>query len=307
MKENDPALIEIGPWSPVGPTEGGATIAIDGDRTAVASLGHVVVWIGNQRLCRVDAPCPAPGTPRFRNDKLLWGPGVLDLHTGNYEVIEAALPEIWPGGGGRPQVFSWSADGAHLVATYDTGDSQRTTRVTLFDAILKQPIATLWHGGGLTPEAVWLGRDLAVVGFREPKLFDLSTGTAQDTLVLDAGTITRLDADRDERWLMAVDLNRSIIWIDLAQRRIVGRWEGRWQDATISPDGVFLAGLDMDGRMHFACLTAQGFRPIDAVDGSFRVDSIALQDNLIAIASQGMAARADLRIDCTSPPFESGI
>ena len=298
MKENNAASIEIGPWLPVGPTEGGATVAIDGDQTAVAGLGHVVVWNGNQRLCRVDAPCPAPGTPRFANGKLLWGPGVLDLNTGDYEVIEAALPEIWPGAGERPEVFSWSADGAYLVATYDTGDSQRPTRVTLFDGALKRPVTNLWHGAGLTPEAVWLGRSVAVIGFREPQVFDLATGTAQDVLALDAGTITRLDADREGRRLMAVDLNRSIIWIDLAQRSVVDRWEGRWQDATISPDGVFLAALDMNGRMHFACLAAEGFRAIGSVDESFRVDSIALQDKVIAIASGGMAARATLHIDC---------
>jgi len=300
LKESNAALIEIGPWSPIGPTEGGATVAIDGDRTAVAGPGHVIVWIGNRRLCRVDAPCPAPGTPRFRNGKLLWGPGVLDLETGNYEVIEAAVPEIWPGGGERPQVFSWSADGAHLVAAYEIGDSHRPVRVTLFDGILKQPVANLWHGTELTPQAVWLGSNLAIIGFREPKVFDIATGTAQDNLALDAGTITQLAADREERCLVAVDLNRSIVWIDLAQRRVVDRWEGHWQDAAISPDGVFLAALDMNNRMHFACLTAHGFRPIGTLDESVRADSIALDDKVIAIASGGMAARATLHVDCAN-------
>jgi hypothetical protein len=298
VSENNAALIEIGPWSPIGPTEGGASVAMDGDQTAVAGRGHVVVWNRNQRLCRVDAPCPAPGTPHFRGGKLMWGPGVVDLRSGAYDVIEAALPQIQPGGGEGPQVFCWSTDGARLVAAYDTGDSERPTRVTLFDGISKQPVTNLWHGNELTPQAAWLGRDLAIIGFREPKVFDLATGSAPDVLTLDAGTIMRLDADREERILIAVDLNRSIIWIDLAQRKIVDRWEGRWQDAAISHDGTFLAALDMNGRMHFACLTAHGFRPLGPLDESFRVDSIALDDNLIAVASGGVVARATLHIDC---------
>jgi hypothetical protein len=298
LNDSNAALIELGPWSLVGPTEGGATIAIDGDRTAVAGPGHVVVWSGNRRLWRVDAPCPAPGAPRFRDGKLLWGPGVVDLETGNYELIDEAIPQMRPGGGERPHVFSWSTDGAYLVAAYGAGGPHRPTRVTLFDAILKKPVADLSHGAELPPQAVWAGRSLVIVGFREPKVFDLVTGTAQDTLDLDAGTITRLVADREERCLLAVDLNRSIAWIDLAQRRVVDRWEGSWQDAALSSDGVFLAALDMNGRIHLACLTAEGFSPIGALDERVRADSIALDDKVIAIAAGGMAARAPLHVDC---------
>ena len=290
--------IEIGTWTPIGPTQGGATIAIAGELTAVAGPGHVVVWTGMQRVCQVEAPCPAPGTPRFRNGQLLWGPGVLDLNTNSYEVIEAACPQIRPGGGQRPSIYAWSPNGARLVAGYSTGEADHQTRVTLFDGIGGQPIAELLRGNELPPQAVWVGREVAVVGFREPRLFSLATGAAQGMLPLDAGIITRLDADQDERFLIAVDLNRSVILIDQSRMTVVDRWEGRWQDAVISPDGRFLSALDMEGSMHFACLSDRGFQTLGEPDKSIRANSVALGDNVIAVASGGVAARATLRIDC---------
>ena len=257
-----------------------------------------MVWTGTQRVGRADAPCPAPSTPRFRNGQLLWGPGVLDLNTNSYEVIEAACPQIWPGGGERPSIYAWSQNGARLAAGYSTGEADHQTRVTLFDGIGGQPIADLWRGNELPPQAVWVGHKVAVIGFREPRLFDLASGDARGMLPLDAGIITRLDADQDERFLIAVDLNRSVVLIDQSRLTVVDRWQGRWQDAAISPDGRFLSALDMEGRMHFACLSDRGFQTLGEPDESIRAGSVALSDSVIAVASGGVAARASLRINC---------
>jgi len=290
--------IKIGPRKLIGPCEGGGVIALAGELTAIAGASHLVVWSRNRRIGGADAQWPAPGVPRILNDRVLWGPGVLDLRTGSYEVIEASRPEIRPGGGERPCVYAWSTDGTRMVATYATGESDRPTRINLFDSTLGQAIATLWHGNELPPQAAWVGRHLAVLGFCDPRVFDVTNGTSHGAVAVDAGTIVRFDSDFEELRLIAVDLNRSVISIDQREWTVVDRWEGQWYDAVISPDGRFVAALDSSGKLHFACLVQGHFCPIEKASDGARADSIALTNDSIGIVTGGFAMRLSLDVDC---------
>jgi hypothetical protein len=290
--------IQIGSWQTLS-AEGGGTIALDGDRTAVAGPAHLVVWSGAKRVCASDAPWPAHGAPRFLGDCVLWGPGALDLNSGEYKLLEETRPTTWPGGGEHPSVHAWSAQGDRMLVSYSTGDSARPTRVTLFEGNTGKAVATLWHGIELPPQAAWVGRQAAVVGFRDLRVFDASSGAERGTVALDAGTITRLDADTDERHLIAVDLNRSIMWIDPDSWLVIDCWKGRWQDAAIAPGGRYIAALDLSGRLHFACLADGRFHPIgDAAAGIRYPGSVALSEDSIGLVGDGVAARTMLVVEC---------
>ncbi len=287
--------VRIGPWEAVA-AEGGGTVSLDGDRLAVASQAHMVVWLGRRRLGAAEAPWPAPGRPRFLGSRVLWGPGVLDLASGNYAPLAAARPEIWPGGGERPHVHAWSALGDRLLVSYSTHDPARPARIVLFDGVSGRTVLTRWHSDALPPEAAWVGRDVAAVGFRDLELLDAATGAERGRVALGAGTVTCLDADAEERLLVAVDLNRAIFSIDLQAGQIVDRWEGRWLDAAVAPDGHLVVALDLAGGLHFASLAAGRFRLLGEAAAA-QPGSVALDRGVLAVAGGGIAARATLAID----------
>ena len=287
--------VSIGPWETVD-AEGGGSVAVDVRRLAVASEAHLAVWLGGQRLGTAEAPWPAPGKPRFVQDSVLWGPGVLDLRSGRYSALATAGPASWPGGAERPQVHAWSALGERLLVSYSTGDPARPTRVDLLDGRDGRTIATHWSASALAPEAAWVGRDVAVVGFRDLEVLDAASGAVRGRVKLGAGAVMSLDADAEERRLVAVDLNRAVFWIDLPELRIVDRWAGRWQDAAVAPDGRLAVALDLAGRLHFAGLELRRFWPLGEADNIVVPGSVALGQDVIAVVGGGVAARAGLTI-----------
>ena len=279
---------------------GGSTIALDGDRVAVASAARLAVWSsrGNgQRLGEADAPWPAPGRPRFLGNRVLWGPGVLDLDSGVYAALESGRPETWPGGGERPQLYAWSVRGDRLLVSSSTGDSSRPARIVLLNGETGQPLSTLWHGSGPAPHAGWVGRRAVVVGFNDPRVFDVATGDESGRVALGGGTIARIDADDDDRRIVAVDLNRSIVLIDPDTWLVIDRWEGRWQDAAMAPDGRFVAALDFEGTLQFASLAAGRFQPIGDAAAPPDAASIGLTRDAIGLTGSRGAARAALAVD----------
>ena len=289
------AAVRVGPWEAVD-AEGGGSVAVDARRLAVASQAHLAVWLGGQRLGTADAPWPAPGKPRFAQDRVFWGPGVLDLRSGRYSVL-APGPASWPGGAERPQVHAWSAHGERLLVSYSTGDPARPTRVDLLDGTDGRIIATRWSASALAPEAAWVGRDVAVVGFRDLEVLDATSGVVRGRVGLGAGSVISLDADAGERLLVAVDLNRAVFWIDLPELRIVDRWAGRWQDAAVTPDGLLAVALDLAGRLHFAELGARRFRLLGTAGNVAPPGSVAVGQDVLAVAGGGVAARAGLAVE----------
>lgn len=291
------AAIRFGPWQVLA-AEGGGTVALAGERLAACGQAHLVVWQGLLRLGAADAPWPAPGRPRFAGERVCWGPGVLDLACGAYAPLYAAEPELRPGGGERPCVHAWSAHGERLLVGYATGDAQAPTRLVLFDGGRGEPLATLRHPAEFPPQAAWVGRTALVVGFGDPRAFAVDTGAECACIALGAGTVTRLDADAAERRLLAVDLNRCVAWIDPHAWQLVDRWEGRWLDAAIAPDGRHAVALDLAGGLHLARLAADRFEPLGAAAAPpFVATSVALDDTAIALAGGGLAARADYVIE----------
>jgi len=152
----------------------------------------------------------------------------------------------------------------------------------------------------LPPEAAWVGRQSVVVGFRDPRVFDATSGVERGRVVLGGNTIARIDADDDEDRMVAVDINRSIAWIDPETWLVLDRWDGRWQDVAIAPDGRFVAALDFAGTLHFAGLEDGRFRPIGEISEAAALpyaSSVEIAPGAIGLAGGGGAARATLAVD----------
>jgi hypothetical protein len=290
------ASIQINSWQTL-PSEGGESLALAGERLAVGGQGRLCVWQGSTRLTTVNAPSPAPGMPRFSGERVYWGPGFVDLTTDNYTRLEGTQPAMMPGGGERPHVYAWSPQGEFLLGSFSTNDALRPVRVKLFDGRNGEAVATLWEGSGLSPQAAWLGERAAVVGFGDPRVFDYSGRHLAD-IPLAGATIVAIEATTDERRLIVVDLNRSISWIDIETWTVLDCWPGPWLHGAVSPDGRFVAVLEPWGKLHFACMESDRFKPAGQATADPKAFALAIALDELAIVGGGEVHRASLKVDC---------
>jgi hypothetical protein len=289
------ALIQIGSWQTL-LSNGASVIAFDGKRMAAAGSARLKVWQGNTLLATADASFPAPGAPRFASQRVYWGAGFLDLGSGRYTRIAGAEPVARPGTGERPHVYAWSPQGDRMIGSFSTGDPRRPVRVTLFRGQTGVEEATLFDGTGLPPSAAWFGARAAVVGFSDPQVFDRS-GAPMARIALGGGTIACIDATGGEQRVIVVDLNRAIHWIDPATWTVLDRWPGPWMHGAVSQDGRLIAVLEPWGKLHFASMEEDRFRPAGQIAVDDRAVAVALNPGEIATVGGGEVRRASLRID----------
>jgi len=281
------------------PSEGGESLAFDGDRLAVAGSTRLCVWRGDTRVATIEAELKAPGVPRFAGERVYWGPGFADLVTGYYTRLEGERPIMWPGGGEVPQVYAWSPRGERLVGSFARSELGHSVRVTLYHGETGEPLATLYEGSGLPPLAAWLGKSACVVGFNNPRVFDHSGRHLAD-ITLGGPTVSCIEAITSERRLIAVELNNAMTLIDAATWTVLDRWPGPWLHGTVSPDGRFVAVLEPWGKLHFACLEDDRFRPAGEVAIDREAISVALSLAEIATVGGGEVRRASPTVDCTT-------
>jgi hypothetical protein len=136
-----------------------------------------------------------------------------------------------------------------------------------------------------------------VVGFSDPRVFDHS-GRQLGDIAIGAGIIAAIEATTDERRLIIVDLNRAVALIDTQTWEILDRWPGPWLHSSLSPDGRFLGALEPGGKLHFACLDGDRFRPAGQIAVDSRAITLAVAAGDIAVVGGGEVRRASLRIDC---------
>jgi hypothetical protein len=287
--------LELGEWIVLS-SESGNAAAIVGEQTIAVGRGHAVIWSGTSRLTSIDAMWPSVGRPRVMGDRVGWGPNLLWLDSGKLELREAAVPEPVPMDRGDVAfAYAWSRDGewlARSVSTYEDG-----ARVTLHHGDTGKQAAMLWTAHTLAPTALWLGPSWLAIGLNPPRVVDLQ-GQPRATLELDAGTITQLEASRDESLLIAVDLNRSITLFDTSSWTVAGRWPGTWTDASIAPDGSMVAGLEMDGTLRLACASTSGMQELRTLADIEGAVSVHLGEAAIAVVGGGELRRASLRGGC---------
>ncbi len=294
---SDARAVELGAWTVLS-AEGGSAAAIAGERTIAVGRGHAVVWVGEQRVASVDVGAASPGRPRVQAGRVAWGPSVLELDTGAIDLRRAAVPEPVPRDRGEVvQTYAWSADGAWLARSA-SGTSTRA-RVTLHSGETGELVASAWESSDLAPQALWLGPDWLAIGLRRPRVVD-HAGHEIATIDLDGATLVRLEASHDGRWLIAVDLNRSIALIDTKSWAVVGRWTGPWVDASILPSGAAVVGLELGGVLRLACASPAGLREVQTLARVERAVSVQASDDAIAVVGGGELRRATLRVDCAA-------
>ena len=264
----------ISGWRPL-PAADGDALALDGMLLAVASAAHLEIMEGPTVVASVDPPWPAPGVPRFRGNRVLWGPGVLDLTSGRYKPMAAAAPVSWPGGGEHPSVYAWSSDGSRLVAGFDA----RTVLLSSGGDLLG-PVPT---PSGLAPTAAFAGRKRALV--------DLA-GFGRDLM-----PIVSLSADDAERHLLAVALNQSAVSVDLDGGLVLDEWTGPWTGVAVAPDGASVAVLASTGVVIVADLVDGRFgqtTEIAVPTGSRPARAIAFDGSLLGVCGGGVVAVAEM-------------
>jgi hypothetical protein len=219
---------------------------------------------------------------------------VVELDSGTYTLRSGAVPAVLPfGKGEQPVTYAWSPGGERLVASVWSGDPSRPAKVVLHDG----GSSTLWEGSDIAPRAAWAGREAIVVGFKDPRVWSAS-GAELGTIAAGGASIERIDASRDERRLIAVDVNRTIALIDGQSFAVLDRWSGAWAYGAIDPDGRFAVGLDTSGALHFACIEGERLVPAGQAEGDRGAAAVAVGDDLIAIAGGGELRVASLAVAC---------
>ena len=119
------------------------------------------------------------------------------------------------------------------------------------------------------------------------------------TIEFGGSTVVAIAATHSEDRMIAVELNRAIVLIDVRTWTILDRWTGQWQDAAVSPDGSFVVGLEPWGRLHCACIRDDRFAPLGEVAMDIKAAAVALGEDDIAVVGGGEVHRATLSINCT--------
>jgi hypothetical protein len=294
---------QIGAWQRL-TGGGGATLAVAGKYTAAAQLGSLTVWRDGDVLVTVDAPSAAPGRPRFipdlgEPDRVHWGPTIVDLTVPEWDQLDGLLETVAPnvprrpGRAGasvpRPTSYDWSPDGsAVLVARQETGAPQSlTASASLYDKDGTSAVP-LWQGNDPGPVAGFVGRRWAVVGTRQPAVFDLG---GRQLAVLDGRTpATRIEADA--RWARVLVVESSRLWMwDTGTWEAIGTADGRWLDATVTPDARFVLAVDFDGQLQMldAALDAIGHVAVPRA-----LDGVAVGTDRIVVAASGAVFAAPM-------------
>jgi hypothetical protein len=264
-------------------------LSVAGGYTAAAELGRMTVWSGHEVIARVEARTPTPGRARVNGRAARWGECVVDLATGDLrwvEGIRAALvagtgtpADPPPSGGYVAAAYAWSSDGDALVVTagWSGPPGPPAARAVLLDDTGRYR-ATLWEGSDVAPKSAWVGRDMIVIGTREPRAFERD---GSPLVELDATTpAARIEADAEEKRVLVMEHGRVTVW-NVATWKPVGVWEGQWLDAAITPDGHIVVAVDLSGRLHAARLD-DGLSDAAELDAPDPIQSIALGDDRIA-------------------------
>lgn len=286
--------VELGPWT-TRPAEGGGSAVFAGDRTIAVGRGHAVLWQGDRRIASLDARAASPGGARVFDGRVAWGPNVLALDTRALDLIAGAVPEPMPmGRGDVATAYAWSGDGAWLARS--TSGSESGVQVTLHRGGTGERVAVLHRATAGGPQALWLGPGWVALGLDRPRVVDLA-GEPIAAVEFAGGTFSRFEASRDERWLIAVDLNRAIGLIDTRDWTLVDRWVGPWADASIPPSGHAVAALELGGTLRVARASAAGLEPLETLATIERANTVQLADDAIAVVGGAGS--------CITPPCGS--
>lgn len=261
--------------------------AVRGRWIAVASLDRLAIWRDGARLAQAASTVRAPGGPAIGDDAVHWGPGRWHEDTG-WQADEALLALC--GHGQRvPRAWAWRSDGRRVLLTL-AGDP-RMADADGPQALLAEPdggrTIPLRNDAGASAAACHLGSRLAIVGSARASVHD--AGGRLRCRLDNPTPLLRVAADAEERLILAVETGR----IGLHRSDDgwpIGRSQGRWIDAALTPDGRQVLAADLDGRL--AALDVQRDLAVRWLPADDPVQSLALDDEaIVAVFMRGSPLR----------------
>ena len=233
------------PWQAL-PDGVGTVVAVTGEIRVAAQAGRLRAWRGPTPLWLAEVGEPNPARPTILADRVLWGPYSVNLDTGTV----TALPDARPPAGYAQTAHAWSADGSLAVAAgrrQDRGGSLPPAAAWLF-GVTPTP---LWSGADVPPLAVFVDPQLVVVGHRNPDVHAIDGSLLRS---LD-GVISPQRLDGHAGRLLVVEAGLLSVWNPVAGS-LLGRAEGGWVDACLTPDGESVLAADMAGNLHLMSVAA---------------------------------------------------
>jgi hypothetical protein len=236
----------------------------------------------------------APGWPVIGEHAVHWGPGRLDLASGEFAAADGLLA-LCDHGRRVPQAWAWRDDGERVLVCLAGGGPGRggRTQAVLADAA-GHAVAGLRDDPEAAAPAACLGRSVAVVGSARASLH---APDGRLLLRLDNPTpALRLLLCADESMLLLVENGRLSLH-GVAGGELRARWEGAWIDAAASPDGRRLLALDLQGRLAVLDARDAGAPPL-ALPADDPAQAVAADErHLLAAFARGAPLRR-----CRWPP-----
>lgn len=246
----------------------GTVLAVAGDVFVAAQAGRLRAWRGRTPLWLAEVADANPARPTILAERVLWGPYAVATRSGEVTEIAYARPPV----GYLQTAHAWSADGSVAIAAgrrRDPGGSGPSAAAWLLTPDGHVP---LWSADDVPPTALFIDRDVAIVGHRDPGMY------AMDSLLLRSlATATppqRIDA-RAGRILLVEAGSLSVR--DRSDGSLLGRLEGGWMDACLTPDGTEVLAADLVGNL------------VRLTVGTGVADTVpeALDDPLTGVATDG--------------------
>lgn len=226
-------------WQPL-PGGVGTTLAVEGDVLVAAQAGRLRAWQGRTALWLAEVGDANPARPTVLADRILWGPYAVNVRSGNV----ADLPYARPPDDYVQTAHAWSADGSTAIAAGRRKDRGGAGAATAAWLLSREGRVPLWAADDVAPSAVFVDRELAVVGHRDTGVY------ARDGVPLRSlATATppqRIDARRGR--ILLVEAGCLSVW-DGSDGTLLGRGEGGWVDACLTPDGETVLAADMAGSL----------------------------------------------------------
>lgn len=254
-------------WQPL-PDGVGTALTVSGGVLVAAQAGRLRAWRGPTPLWLAEVADANPARPTLLAERILWGPYAVDVRSG----AVAALPYARPPVGYLQTAHTWSADGSAAIAAGRRREPGGTDPGVAAWVFTPAGRVALWSADDVAPVAVFVDRDLAIVGHRDPGVYardgvplrSMATATPPQRIDARAGRILLVEPGCLSAW-------------DRSDGTLLGRAEGGWMDACLTPDGDTVLAADTAGNL------------VRLTVGAGLADAVAeiLADPLTGVATDG--------------------
>jgi hypothetical protein len=274
----------------------GNRLAINDTYAVAAEPLCITVWKEGELYCRQQVTFPQPGFPRLSDNKIYWGPGMLDLEKRIYVPVVKALAVLKtemvqlgrPSDTYRPVEYAWAPDGSTMAVSLQwSGKPGPPPAKVLLLSTGGELEARLWEDSDVPVTALCVSEKWVIAGTRQLRIFEKHRPAPK--MLAAAVPAVRIEVTKDERRMMRLQYDHIALW-DLSEPTLLHRWDGNWLDAAITPDGDRIVAVDSNGKL-FSISTTSPFH-ITPRNAPGPVFSLALSERyLLAFFMDGAVLR----------------